>query len=161
MSEPGVTGELYVRAGTVFSGYHKAEEKYRESSRGEFHTVGDIAYFDEEGYVYIADRKSDMIISGGMNIYPAEIEAALDASPDIEEVAVFGVDNEEWGESVHAAIVPAHTAVTAEDVIAFARKHVARYKVPRRITFVNELPKTGSGKVLKRQLKAELAASHP
>ncbi|MDQ2725097.1 MAG: AMP-binding protein [Actinomycetota bacterium] len=159
--QPGVTGELYVRAGTVFSGYHKAEEKYRESSRGDFHTVGDIAYFDADGYLYIADRKADMIISGGMNIYPAEIEAALDAYPDIEEVAVFGVDNEEWGESVHAAIVPAHIAVTAEEVVAFARQHMARYKVPRSITFVNELPKTGSGKVLKRQLKADLAAIRP
>ncbi|MDQ2728869.1 MAG: AMP-binding protein [Actinomycetota bacterium] len=159
--EPGVTGELYVRAATVFSGYHKAEEKYRESSRGDFHTVGDIAYFDGEGYVYIADRKADMIISGGMNIYPAEIEAALDASPDIEEVAVFGIDNEEWGESVHAAVVPAHSAVTPEDVVAFARRHVAGYKVPRSITFVNELPKTGSGKVLKRQLKAELTTGRP
>jgi fatty-acyl-CoA synthase/long-chain acyl-CoA synthetase len=159
--QPGVTGELYVRAATLFTGYHKAEDQYRQSRRGDFHTVGDIAYFDDEGYFYIADRKSDMIISGGMNVYPAEIEAALDASPDIAEVAVFGVDDEEWGESVHAAVVPAHAAVTAEDVIAFAREHVAGYKVPRSITFVKELPKTGSGKVLKRQLKAELAVAGP
>ncbi|MDQ6838636.1 MAG: AMP-binding protein [Actinomycetota bacterium] len=161
VTDPGVTGELYVRSASLFTGYHKAEQKYRDASRGDFHTVGDIAYFDDDGYLYIADRKSDMIVSGGMNIYPAEIEAALDASPDIEEVAVFGVDNEEWGESVHAAVVPAHVAVTAEDIIDFARAHVARYKVPRTITFVNELPKTGSGKVLKRQLRADLSSSRP
>lgn len=154
VTEPGRTGELYVRADMVFTGYHRADDKYRDASRGDFHTVGDIAYFDDEGYVYIADRKSDMIISGGMNIYPAEIEAALDSSPDIDEVAVFGIDNEDWGESVHAAVVPVHEGVTADDIMAFARQHVAGYKVPRSVSFVGELPKTGSGKVLKRQLKA-------
>ena len=94
-----------------------------------------------------------MIISGGMNIYPAEIEAALDASPDIYEVAVFGIPNEEWGESVHAAVVPAREGVTEQDVMSFAREHLAGYKVPRSVSFVDELPKTGSGKVLKRQLR--------
>ena len=86
-----------------------------------------------------------MIISGGMNIYPAEIEAALDASPDIYEVAVFGIPNEEWGESVHAVVVPARAGVTEQDVMAFAREHLAGYKVPRSVSFVEELPKTGSG----------------
>ena len=101
----------------MFSTYYKAKEKYDAATRGDFHTVGDIAYRDEEGYYYIADRKNDMIISGGMNIYPAEIEAALDASPDIYEVAVFGIPNEEWGESVHAVVVPARDGVTEQDVI--------------------------------------------
>ncbi len=105
------------------------------------------------GYYYIADRKNDMIISGGMNIYPAEIEAALDASPDIYEVAVFGIPNEEWGESVHAVVVPAREGVTEQDVTSFAREHLAGYKVPRSVSFADELPKTGSGKVLKRQLR--------
>ena len=95
-----------------------------------------------------------MIISGGMNIYPAEIEAALDASPDIYEVAVFGIPNEEWGESVHAVVVPAREGVTEQDVMSFAREHLAGYKVPSSVSFVDELPKTGSGKVLKRQLRA-------
>jgi acyl-CoA synthetase (AMP-forming)/AMP-acid ligase II len=154
VAEPFQMGELYVRAATVFSGYYKASEKYEAATRGDFHTVGDIAYRDDEGYFYIADRKNDMIISGGMNIYPAEIEAALDSSPDIYEVAVFGIPNEEWGESVHAVVVPARPGVTEADVTAFARQHLAGYKVPRSVTFADELPKTGSGKVLKRELRA-------
>jgi long-chain acyl-CoA synthetase len=153
VNEPYQPGELYVRSAAAFSSYYKADEKYQAATRGDFHTVGDIAYFDEDGFYYIADRKNDMIISGGMNIYPAEIEAALDASPDIYEVAVFGVPDEQWGESVHAAVVPARQGMTAEEVVSFARQHLAGYKVPRTVTFVEELPKTGSGKVLKRQLR--------
>jgi fatty-acyl-CoA synthase/long-chain acyl-CoA synthetase len=153
VTEPFQTGELYVRSATTFDTYYKADEKYREGSRGDYHTVGDIAYRDEDGYYYIADRKNDMIISGGMNIYPAEIEAALDASPDVYEIAVFGIPNEQWGESVHAAVVPARPGVTEADIQAFAREHLAGYKIPRSVSFVAELPKTGSGKVLKRQLR--------
>ena len=137
VTEPLRTGELYVRSATVFDAYYKAEEKYDAATRGDFHTVGDIAYRDEDGYYYIADRKNDMIISGGMNIYPAEIEAALDADPDIYEVAVFGVPNEEWGESVHAVVVAGRPGLTAEDVMAFARQHLAGYKVPRSVSFVD------------------------
>jgi fatty-acyl-CoA synthase/long-chain acyl-CoA synthetase len=159
VTEPHRTGELYVRSATVFNEYYKAEEKYRQSTRGDFHTVGDIAYFDEDGYYYIADRKNDMIISGGMNIYPAEVEAALDGSPDVYEVAVFGVPDEQWGESVRAVVVPARAEVTEDDVLTFARQHVAGYKVPRSVTFSAELPKTGSGKVLKRQLRDEFLAT--
>ncbi|HET6914531.1 MAG TPA: AMP-binding protein [Acidimicrobiales bacterium] len=159
VTEPHRTGELYVRAKAVFSAYYKAEEKYEAATRGDFHTVGDIAYFDEDGYYYIADRKNDMIISGGMNIYPAEIEAALDADPDIYEVAVFGIPNEQWGEAVHAVVVPGRPDLTSDDVIAYAREHLAGYKVPRSVSFADELPKTGSGKVLKRELKAPFWAA--
>jgi len=154
VTEPFKTGELYVRSATVFNAYYKAEEKYQAASLGDFHTVGDIAYRDDEDFFYIADRKNDMIISGGMNIYPAEIEAALDASPDIYEVAVFGIPNEEWGESVHAVVVPSRPGVTPDEITAFAREHLAGYKVPRSISFAADLPKTGSGKVLKRELRA-------
>lgn len=159
VTKPYDTGELYVRAATVFDAYYKAEEKYQAATKGDFHTVGDIAYFDEDGYYYIADRKNDMIISGGMNIYPAEIEAALDNDPDIYEVAVFGIPNEEWGEAVHAVVVAARPGLTAEEVMAYARDHLAGYKVPRSVSFVEELPKTGSGKVLKRDLKAPFWAA--
>jgi len=157
ITEPYVNGELFVRAANVFNAYYKAEESFEADRRGDFHTVGDVAYRDEDGYYYIADRKRDMIISGGMNIYPAEIEAALDESPDVYEVAVFGIPNEEWGESVHAVIVPGHEGVTAADIMAYARVHLAGYKVPRSVSFVDELPKTGSGKVLKRELRAPFA----
>ncbi|MET0908365.1 MAG: fatty acid--CoA ligase, partial [Ilumatobacteraceae bacterium] len=97
----------------------------------------------------------DMIISGGMNIYPAEIEAALEAHPDIYEAAVFGIPSDDWGELVHAVIVTRDGAELDEDAVnAFAREHLASYKVPRSISWIDELPKTGSGKILKRELRA-------
>ena len=123
--------------------------------RQQFCTVGDIAYRDEEGYYYICDRKSDMIISAGMNIYPAEIEAALEQHPAIYDVAVFGIPSEEWGESVHATVVLAPGAsLTPEEIRDFGKQHLASYKVPRSVDYVGELPRTGSGKILKRQLRA-------
>jgi acyl-CoA synthetase (AMP-forming)/AMP-acid ligase II len=154
VTEPHVMGELCVRAAGVFDTYYKADDLYQADRRGDFQTVGDVAYVDEDGYFYIADRKRDMIISGGVNIYPAQVEAALDQSPDVFEVAVIGVPSEEWGESVHAVVVPAHPGVTEADVVAFARQHLAGYETPRSVSFVDELPKTGSGKVLKRELRA-------
>ena len=122
---------------------------------------GDIAYRDDEGYYYICDRKNDMIISGGMNIYPAEIEAALEQHPAIYDVAVFGIPSDEWGELVHATIVvaPGET-LTEQDVVAFSRERLARYKTPRSVAFTDELPRTGSGKVLKRLLRAPYWAAH-
>jgi len=154
VTEPGQPGELFARSNLMFTTYHKADDKYEEDRRGEFHTVGDIAYRDEDGYIYICDRKKDMIISGGMNIYPAEIEAALEAHSDIYEAAVFGTPSEEWGEAVHAVVVvrPGGRLDSAE-VTAHARTLLASYKVPRSVSFIEELPKTGSGKVLKRLLR--------
>jgi acyl-CoA synthetase (AMP-forming)/AMP-acid ligase II len=152
---PDCTGEVFVRSGGVFDTYYKNDVSYESSSRGDFHTVGDVAYWDDEGYLYICDRKSDMIISGGMNVYPAEIEAALDLHPEIYDAAVFGIPSEEWGEVVHATVVLSPgSALTAPEITAFAREHLAGYKVPRSVEFIGELPRTGSGKVLKRQLRA-------
>jgi acyl-CoA synthetase (AMP-forming)/AMP-acid ligase II len=154
VTEPDVPGEVYVRSANNFVDYHKATEKFTANRRGEFLSVGDIAYRDAEGFYYICDRKSDMIISGGMNIYPAEIEAALERHPAVQEVAVFGIPSEEWGEAVHAVVVMRAGAVLPPDALmAFGRDHLASYKVPRSISFASELPKTGSGKVLKRSLR--------
>ncbi|HVR28813.1 MAG TPA: AMP-binding protein [Thermoanaerobaculia bacterium] len=154
VTEPRVPGEIYVSSPSIFDTYHKAHDKYEAETRGELHTVGDVAYFDEEGFYYICDRKKDMIISGGMNIYPAEIEAALEAHPSIYEAAVFGVPSEEWGESVHAVVVVAPgEELDADAVIAFARQHLAGYKCPRSVSFLDELPKVPSGKILKRELR--------
>ncbi len=154
VTAPGEPGELYVRSASMFETYHKADEAYEGDRRGDYHTVGDIAYRDEEGYFYICDRKKDMIISGGMNIYPAEIEAALEEHPDVYEVAVFGIPSEEWGEAVHAVIVTRPGAkLDPAAVTDFARARLAGYKVPRSVSFIDELPRTGSGKVLKRQLR--------
>jgi fatty-acyl-CoA synthase/long-chain acyl-CoA synthetase len=161
VTRPHVPGELFVRSRTVFDTYYNAHEKYEEDRRGDFHTVGDMAYFDEEGYFYICDRKKDMIISGGMNVYPAEIEAALEHHPKIADVAVFGIPSEEWGESVHACVVPAPgEPLRAEEVMAFAREHLAGYKVPRSVSFLAEIPRTGSGKILKRVLRAPWWKGH-
>jgi fatty-acyl-CoA synthase/long-chain acyl-CoA synthetase len=152
---PDATGELYVRSPSVFADYYKQHDKFVEDSKDGFQTVGDIAYRDDEGFLYICDRKKDMIISGGMNIYPAEIEAALEAHPDIYEAAVFGIPSEEWGELVHAVVVKRPGSDLDEDgVKAHAREHLAGYKLPRSISWLDELPKTGSGKILKRELRA-------
>ena len=156
---PDHPGEVFVRSKVMFDTYYKNDASYAANSRGDFHTVGDIAYWDDEGYLYICDRKSDMIISAGMNVYPAEIEAVLEQHPGIYEAAVFGIPSEQWGEIVHATVVRSPRAdgapeLTAAEVTAFAREHLASYKVPRSVDFTGELPRTGSGKVLKRQLRA-------
>jgi acyl-CoA synthetase (AMP-forming)/AMP-acid ligase II len=152
---PEHPGELFVRAASVFNEYYKQPDKYAADRRGDFQTVGDIAYRDEEGFLYICDRKKDMIISGGMNIYPAEIEAAIEAHPGVLEAAVFGIPSEEWGETVHAVVVarPGASLIDA-DVVAHTKGLLAGYKVPRSVAFLDELPKTGSGKILKRELRA-------
>jgi len=152
---PDATGELFVRSPSVFADYYKQHDKFEEDSRDGFQTVGDIAYRDDEGFYFICDRKKDMIISGGMNVYPAEIEAALEVHPDIYEAAVFGIPSEEWGELVHAVVVKRPGSDLDEAAVsAHAREHLASYKVPRSISWLDELPKTGSGKILKRELRA-------
>ena len=152
---PDHPGELFVQSTAVFDEYYKQRESYDSARRGDLHTVGDIAYRDEEGYVYICDRKSDMIITGGMNVYPAEIEAALEQHPAVYEVAVFGIPSEDWGEAVHATVVRRPGAsLSADELVAFGRDHLAGYKTPRSVSFADELPRTGSGKVLKRVLRA-------
>jgi acyl-CoA synthetase (AMP-forming)/AMP-acid ligase II len=151
----GEPGELYVRryAG-VFDGYYKNPGATRETQRGEWLSVGDVAYMDAEGFYYICDRKRDMIISGGVNIYPAEIEDALHRHPDVEDVAVFGVPDEDWGERVHAAVQPrAGARLSAEQIIRFAREHLADYKAPREVSFHPQFPRDAAGKLIKRVLR--------
>jgi len=154
VTKPHTEGELFVRSANMFSTYHKAHDKFIADRREDMQTVGDIAYFDEDGFYYICDRKKDMIISGGVNIYPAEIEATLEQHPDINDVAVFGIPDDEWGEAVHAVVVVRPgTTLGKEKIASFAREHLAGYKVPRSYSFVPEIPRTGSGKILKRELR--------
>jgi fatty-acyl-CoA synthase/long-chain acyl-CoA synthetase len=151
---PEHAGELYVKSPSVFADYYKQHDQFLKDQLDGYQTVGDIAYRDDEGYYYICDRKKDMIISGGMNIYPAEIEAALEIHPDVLEAAVFGVPDDEWGECVHAVVVVREGAsLTEDDIISHCRQHLAGYKIPRSVTWSAELPKTGSGKILKRDLR--------
>jgi fatty-acyl-CoA synthase/long-chain acyl-CoA synthetase len=151
----GRPGELFVRryAG-VFDEYYKKPEATRETQRGEWLSVGDVAWMDEDGYVYICDRKRDMVISGGVNIYPAEIEEVLHRHSAVADVAVFGVPDDDWGERVHAAVeLRPHAAATADEIIAFARAHLAGYKVPREVSFHQALPRDTAGKLVKRVLR--------
>ena len=147
-------GELYVKSGNMFSTYHKAHEKYLADRRDGCQTFGDIASRDDVGFYYICDRKKDMIIAGGVNIYPAEIEAALEEHADINDVAVFGIPDEEWGEAVHAILVLRKGAnLSKDEITAYARTKLAGYKVPRSLSFMDEIPRNGSGKILKRDLR--------
>jgi fatty-acyl-CoA synthase/long-chain acyl-CoA synthetase len=152
---PGTPGELHVRrAEGVFDGYYKNAAATAETARGDWLSVGDVAWIDEEGFVYICDRKRDMIISGGVNIYPAEIEDVLHRHPGIEDAAVFGVPDPEWGERVHAAVQPrAGATLTEAEVTAFCRRHLADYKAPREVSFHAEFPRDTAGKLVKRLLR--------
>ncbi|HYB18182.1 MAG TPA: acyl-CoA synthetase [Streptosporangiaceae bacterium] len=153
----GETGLVYMRMGTSTFDYHKDEEKTRASrARGMF-TVGDIGYLDADGYLYLCDRQSDMIISGGVNIYPAEIEAELSGHPAVADVAVFGIPHDDWGEEIKAVVQPADwaepgPALTAE-LLAFLGGRLARFKLPRTIDYVAELPRDPNGKLYKRRLR--------
>jgi acyl-CoA synthetase (AMP-forming)/AMP-acid ligase II len=138
----------------MFDGYYKNAAATRETERGDWLSVGDVAWMDEEGFVYICDRKRDMIISGGVNIYPAEIEDVLHRHPAVEDVAVFGVPDPEWGERVHAAIQRRSGAeLAADEVIAFCRQRLADYKAPREVSFHDDFPRDTAGKLVKRLLR--------
>jgi acyl-CoA synthetase (AMP-forming)/AMP-acid ligase II len=149
----GVPGEIWTRSPWLAEYYHNPKATAR-SMRDGFFSVGDIAYCDSEGYYYICDRKIDMIISGGVNIYPAEIEAALSAHPAILDVAVIGVPDDQWGESVKAVVAlrPGKNA-SAGELIAFCTERLADYKKPRSVDFVDELPRNPAGKLLKNKIR--------
>lgn len=150
-----VPGEVFARAPAApnFT-YHNDPEKRRAAERDGYVSVGDIGYFDADGFLYLCDRKSAMVISGGVNIYPAEIEAELLKMPGIADVAVFGIPDPEFGETLAAHIQPIPGAdLTPEAVRAFAAGRVAKYKIPRVIVFEAELPREDSGKIFKRKLR--------
>ena len=155
----GVPGEVWTRSPWLAEYYHNPEATAKSMKDG-FFSVGDIAYRDSEGYYYICDRKIDMIISGGVNIYPAEIEATLSAHPAILDVAVIGVPDEQWGEAVKAVVAlrPGKSA-SAEELIAFCTERLADYKKPRSVDFVDELPRNPAGKLLKNKIRESYWAS--
>ncbi|MBZ0116246.1 MAG: AMP-binding protein, partial [Sandaracinaceae bacterium] len=151
--EDGRTGELFVKNAMLVEGYHRDESSTRASMRDGFFSVGDLAHKDARGLFHIDGRKRDMIITGGVNVYPAEIEEVLHRHPAVSECAVVGVPDSEWGERVRAVIV-AREPVEADELVRYAREHLAGPKVPREVVFTGELPKNPTGKVLKRELRS-------
>jgi long-chain acyl-CoA synthetase len=151
----GEVGEVIVKGKINMKGYWRNQEATAEALRDGWVYTGDLGTFDEDGYVYLIDRKKDMIISGGYNIYAREVEDILHTHPAIAEAAVIGVPDEEWGESVKAvvALKPGMT-LAEEDVIQFCKERLASYKKPKSVDFVGELPKTSIGKIAKKDLKA-------
>jgi len=161
---PREVGEVWLRAPNVMAGYFDRPDETAAALPGEgWLRTGDGGYLDDEGYLFLTDRIKDMIVSGGENVYPIEVEEALAQHPDVAEVAVIGVPDERWGETVKALVVVRPGAEPGpEELISFARERLAGYKLPRSVEFVDELPRTPSGKVLKRQLRERYrAASTP
>ena len=157
----GEVGELYSRTPYVFDGYWKNPQKTAEAFRGDWCSVGDMARRDEHGYIHLVDRKSNMIISGGENIYPSEVESVLGAHPKVKDVAVVGVPHDKWGEAVQAVIVLHAQAKASEaEIIDWCRDRIAGYKRPQSILFIDDaqMPRTATGKILHRVLRERIAA---
>jgi acyl-CoA synthetase (AMP-forming)/AMP-acid ligase II len=155
-ADVGEPGELFLSTGLAMDGYHRTAEQLGEHGGGDWKSVGDVAFLDDEGYLSICDRMKDMIISAGVNIYPAEIEAVIHEHPGIIDAAVFGIPDDEWGESVFAVVQPkAGVALDVDELREFVEARVARYKRPRGYELRAELPRTEAGKLLKRVLRDE------
>lgn len=149
----GEVGELIVRGPNVMKGYYKMPEETAATIRDGWLYTGDLAKFDEDGYFYIVDRKKDLVIVGGYNVYPREVEEVLFAHPGVVEAAVIGMPDENFGEAVHAYVVVKDETTDAETLSAYCAEHLAKYKVPRSFEFLTELPKNTTGKILRRSLK--------
>jgi len=154
---PNEEGTVYMSMQTGDFEYHKDQEKTRSNRIGKFFTVGDIGYLDDDGYLFLRDRKADMIISGGANIYPAEIEGVLLTHPLVADAAVFGIPHADWGEEVKAAVEPAPGAEAGEELAHQILDHcagrLARFKIPKSVDFVAEMPRDPNGKLYKRKLR--------
>jgi long-chain acyl-CoA synthetase len=153
---PGEIGEICVRGANIMLGYWKNPKQTEEALKDGWLHTGDMATMDEDSYIYIVDRKHDMIISGGENIYPREVEEVIYKHPAVAEVAVVGVPDETWGEQVKAAVVlKPGEAATEEEIIKLCKEHLAGYKKPKSVDFVDDLPKTPIGKILRREVRAK------
>jgi acyl-CoA synthetase (AMP-forming)/AMP-acid ligase II len=151
---PDTLGEIAVRGPNVFFEYWRNAAATRQALRDGWYRSGDIGRRDADGYFFVHDRKNNMLISGGENIYPAEVESAICDHPDVAEVAVIGVPDEKWGEAVKAIVVmkPGRKA-TASDIIDFSRERIAGFKTPKSVEFIETLPRNASGKILRRHLR--------
>ena len=156
VDKPNVVGEVYSKSPQLLTGYWKEPERLAGSMKGDFFSAGDMGYKDEEGYLFLVDRKANMIISGGENIFPSEVENCVGGNPKVKDVAVIGVPHEKWGETVMAVIV-LHEGQTAapEEISQYCKGKIAGFKVPKNIVFIkeSEMPKTPTGKILHRVLR--------
>lgn len=156
---PGTVGELYSRSPYHYNGYWGRPDETRASFRGDWFSAGDMAQRDEEGYLYLVDRKKDLVISGGINVYPREIEEVLFAHPAVMDAAVIGIPDDYWGEVLKAFVVVRRGGeLAAEDLLAHCRASLAGYKIPKSVEFIDALPRNTAGKVLKTELRASAKA---
>ncbi len=157
IEEPGTIGTVYMSMQTGGFSYHKDEKKTKDNRIGTFFTVGDVGFIDEDGYLFLRDRKIDMIISGGANIYPAEIENVLLGFPKVADAAVFGIPHDDWGEEVKAVIEPAEgiepSDETAAEILEYCSTRLAKFKTPKSIDFTYSMPRDPNGKLYKRKLR--------
>ncbi len=158
----GEVGEIVIRGHNIMKGYWQRPDATEEAMRGGWFHSGDMARVDEEGYFYIVDRKKDLIIRGGYNVYPREVEEVLYEHPKIREAAVIGVPHDEWGEEIGAAVV-LHEGeeLSPDEVSAYVKERIAAYKYPRIVWFLDDLPKGPTGKILKREIEVPAAAQAP
>jgi len=158
---PGQAGELIVKGANITSGYWRRDpETHAAFTEDGWFRTGDIARFDEDGFLWLVDRKKDMYISGGENVYPAEIESALAAYPNLAECAVVGVPDERWGEVGHLVLVPAPNAdLELAAVLAYLERRLARYKIPKHVSVIDALPRNGAGKILKGSLRTQIGTA--
>ena len=157
----GEVGELICRSPSNMQGYWNLPDATRGALKDGWMHTGDAAYMDDDGYVYIQDRIKDMIISGGENVYPAQVESAIYGHPAVGEVAVIGVPDDIWGEAVKACVVPRPgSEVDPDDIIAFTRERLAGFKVPKTVDVIEAMPRNASGKILRRELRAPYWKDH-
>jgi O-succinylbenzoic acid--CoA ligase len=158
-AQPGEEGVIYLKGPTITPGYAERPEATTQAFHDGWLSTGDMGYLDAEGYLYVLDRRSDLIVSGGENVYPAEIEAILLAHPDVEEVGVCGQADAQWGQ-VPVAFIRQRggSNVQVADLLAYAAERLARYKHPRAIYFVEQLPRNSAGKLVRRELTKLLPA---
>jgi len=151
----GTTGEIWIRGSNVIKGYYKnPEETSNGFSDDGFWKSGDMGCMDEEGFVFIVDRKKDMIISGGFNVYAIEVENTLNSHSAVQQSAVVGIPHEKWGEAVHGEVIlKQDMKISEQELIEFAKNLIGKYKVPKSITFVEKLPLSSVGKVLRKKVR--------
>jgi len=159
--EPNINGEIIVKSKHIMTGYWKKPEDTKNTIVDGWLHTGDIGYYDDKGYIYITDRKKDMIITGGENVFSREVEEVLYKHPAVLEAAVIGIPDNYWVEKVHAVIVVRKgEATTSKEIIAFCKKHLAGYKAPKSVEFVDTLPKNAAGKILKKDLREKYWQEH-